>query len=127
MSWSHAFCRVAMILKRASPVSPLSERSNIPRALEIRSIPLHSGIGDSESLASLGISPVHDLPSVGRNLSDHPHVRISWLVNSTKTFDNAERHATIASEELEEWLTTKTGPLIDSIISQIGWLRLPDN
>ncbi|KAJ7733596.1 GMC oxidoreductase-domain-containing protein [Mycena olivaceomarginata] len=79
---------------------------------------LHSGIGDSESLASLGISPVHDLPSVGRNLSDHPHVRISWLVNSTKTFNNAERNATVASEELEEWLTTKTVWVLNNLLSR---------
>ncbi|KAJ7733598.1 aryl-alcohol oxidase precursor [Mycena olivaceomarginata] len=88
---------------------------------------LHSGIGDSESLASLGISPVHDLPSVGKNLSDHPFLHTSWQVNSTKTFDNAERNETLASDEFEEWLTTRTGPLVDSTTSQIGWLRLPDN
>ncbi|KAJ7347025.1 hypothetical protein DFH08DRAFT_809779 [Mycena albidolilacea] len=79
---------------------------------------LHSGIGDSESLDSLGISPVHDLPSVGRNLSDHPHVRISWLVNSTKTFNNAERNATVVSEELEEWLTTKTVWVLNNLLSR---------
>ncbi|KAF8199805.1 aryl-alcohol oxidase precursor [Mycena galopus ATCC 62051] len=88
---------------------------------------LHSGIGDSESLTSLGISPVHNLSSVGKSLRDHPVVRISWLVNSTNTFDNADRNATLDSEELEQWLATKTGPLVDIGASQIGWLRLPDN
>ncbi|KAF7357723.1 Pyranose dehydrogenase [Mycena venus] len=88
---------------------------------------MHSGIGDSASLAALGIAPVHNLPSVGKNLSDHSFLRSSWLVNSTKTFDNLERNATLAAEALEEWTTTKTGPLVDSITSQIGWLRLPNN
>ncbi|KAK7005869.1 pyranose dehydrogenase [Favolaschia claudopus] len=86
---------------------------------------LHSGIGDSQDLALLGIPLVHDLPSVGRNLSDHPVVRMSWLVNSTNTFDNAERNETLASEELQEWITFKNGPLADSTTSQIGWIRLP--
>ncbi|KAJ6521946.1 alcohol oxidase [Mycena vulgaris] len=88
---------------------------------------MHSGIGDSHSLASLGIAPVHNLPSVGQNLTDHSLLRVSWLVNSTKTFDNAERNATLAAEELEQWNTTRTGPLVDSVSSQLGWLRLPEN
>ncbi|KAJ7436219.1 alcohol oxidase [Mycena latifolia] len=88
---------------------------------------MHSGIGDSHSLASLGIAPVHNLPSVGKNLTDHPIVRLSWLVNSTDTFDNIARNATLAADELEQWNTTRTGPLVDSIASQIGWLRLPEN
>ena len=31
-----------------------------------------SGIGDPEELQGHGIAPQHDLPAVGRNLSDHP-------------------------------------------------------
>ncbi|KAJ7876151.1 aryl-alcohol oxidase [Mycena olivaceomarginata] len=85
---------------------------------------LHSGIGDPQSLTSLGITPVHNLPSVGQNLTDHTLVRISWQVNSTDTFDESERNATIAAEELNRWNTTKTGPLVDALTNQIGWLRL---
>ncbi|KAJ7493660.1 alcohol oxidase [Mycena latifolia] len=88
---------------------------------------MHSGIGDSQSLASLGIMPVHHLPSVGKNLTDHPVVRFSFLVNSTNTFDNAARNATLAAEEFDQWNTTRTGPLVDATTSQIGWLRLPEN
>ncbi|KAJ7272099.1 aryl-alcohol oxidase, partial [Mycena haematopus] len=88
---------------------------------------LHSGIGDSPTLAALGISPIHNLPSVGKNLSDHPLLRTSWVVNSTKTFDDAERNATLAAGELGEWTAAKTGPLVDPTTSQLGWLRLPDN
>jgi hypothetical protein len=75
-------------------------------------------------LTSLGITPVHNLPSVGQNLTDHTLVRISWQVNSADTFDESERNATIAAEELNRWNTTKTGPLVDALTNQIGWLRL---
>ncbi|KAJ7141401.1 alcohol oxidase [Mycena epipterygia] len=88
---------------------------------------MHSGIGDSQSLASVGITPVHDLPSVGKNLTDHPFVRISWLVNSTKTFDDEERNATVAAQAFNQWNTTRTGLLVDAASSQLGWLRVPDN
>ena len=35
---------------------------------------LLSGIGPADELRALGIEPVHDLPGVGRNLSDHPNI-----------------------------------------------------
>ncbi|MGA8260381.1 MAG: choline dehydrogenase [Arenicellales bacterium] len=35
-----------------------------------------SGVGDADSLRSRGITPVHHLPGVGRNLQDHLQVRL---------------------------------------------------
>ncbi|KAF7376528.1 GMC oxidoreductase [Mycena sanguinolenta] len=88
---------------------------------------LHSGIGNSSTLSSLGIDVVHDLPSVGQNLTDHALVSVAFLVNSSGTWEDAERNATLAAEQLAQWNTTRTGPLIDSPTPQIGWLRVPDN
>ncbi|KAJ7433461.1 alcohol oxidase [Mycena galericulata] len=88
---------------------------------------LHSGIGNSSTLAALGIQPLHNLPSVGQNLSDHDLLGLGWLVNSNNTFETAAHNATLAAEELYQWTTTKTGPLVDNPLSQIGWLRVPDN
>ncbi|KAJ6625779.1 GMC oxidoreductase-domain-containing protein, partial [Mycena sp. CBHHK59/15] len=68
-----------------------------------------SGIGDTRSLSSVGIIPVHDLPSVGKNLTDHPLLRLVWSVNSTSTFDDLERNATLAAEEFNLWNQTRTG------------------
>ncbi|THU79468.1 aryl-alcohol oxidase [Dendrothele bispora CBS 962.96] len=93
-----------------------------------------SGIGDSESLASWGINTVLDNPSVGQNLTDHPIIGQSWFVNNTETWEKAARNATLAAEQLEEWQTTRTGPLrltylfyLDALGNHQGWLRLPDN
>ncbi|KAJ7745458.1 alcohol oxidase [Mycena maculata] len=88
---------------------------------------MNSGIGDSQELSALGITPVHNLSSVGKNLTDHPLVRLSWLVDSTDTFDDLNRNATLAAEDLAQWNDTRTGPLADPITSQLGWLRLPDD
>ncbi|KAF7357745.1 Aryl-alcohol oxidase [Mycena venus] len=88
---------------------------------------LHSGIGNSSTLTSMGIKPVHNLPSVGQNLSDHCLIFLPFLVNSTDTFENAERNATLAALQFEEWNTSRTGPLVDNPLSHIGWLRIPDN
>ncbi|KAJ7195565.1 GMC oxidoreductase-domain-containing protein [Mycena rebaudengoi] len=78
---------------------------------------LHSGIGNSVTLASLGIKPLHNLPSVGQNLSDHPLTGGVWLVNSTKTFDTAVRNATLAAQQLEQWKTTRKGQLVATLLS----------
>ncbi|KAJ6521976.1 hypothetical protein DFH09DRAFT_1424395 [Mycena vulgaris] len=88
---------------------------------------LHSGIGDSSTLTSLGIKPVPNLPSVGQNLSDHTLLLLSFLVRSNDTYETAERNATLAVEHLARWNTTRTGPLVENASSHLGWLRIPDN
>ncbi|KAJ7879141.1 hypothetical protein B0H13DRAFT_2051662 [Mycena leptocephala] len=88
---------------------------------------LHSGIGNSSTLTSLGITPVHNLPSVGQNLSDHSLVFFSFLVNSNDTYETAERNATLAAEQFAQWNTSRTGPLVDNPLSHMGWLRIPNN
>ncbi|KAJ7457103.1 aryl-alcohol-oxidase from pleurotus Eryingii [Mycena latifolia] len=88
---------------------------------------LHSGIGNSSTLTSLGIESVHNLPSVGQNLSDHTLLFTSFLVNSTDTYETAERNATLAIEQLAQWNATRTGPLVDTPVTHLGWFRLPNN
>ncbi|KAJ6494980.1 aryl-alcohol oxidase [Mycena vulgaris] len=88
---------------------------------------LHSGIGNSSTLNSLGITPLHNLPSVGQNLTDHSLLFLSFLVNSNDTYETAGRNATLAAEQLAQWNTTRTGPLVDNPLSHMGWLRIPDN
>src|SRR5690606_40367219 len=37
-----------------------------------------SGIGDADSLQAMGITPTHNLPSVGKNLQDHLQSRLIY-------------------------------------------------
>jgi choline dehydrogenase len=39
---------------------------------------LRSGIGDPSELRAAGITPMHELPGVGRNLHDHPRVSLGY-------------------------------------------------
>ncbi|MBB6469136.1 choline dehydrogenase [Aminobacter lissarensis] len=48
-----------------------------PKILEL------SGIGNSEILAKLGITPVHHLPGVGENLGEHFLVPVQWRFNKS--------------------------------------------
>ncbi|KAJ3517011.1 hypothetical protein NLJ89_g768 [Agrocybe chaxingu] len=88
---------------------------------------LNSGIGDKDELASVGVASTLHLPSVGRNLSDHPLVPERWTVNSTDTFEKYHRNATYAEEQNNLWTTIKQGLLVLTTSNFIAWLRLkPD-
>ncbi len=56
---------------------------NSPQLLQL------SGIGESDALRALGITPVMDLPGVGKNLQDHPTVGLYWFCKEPITFANA--------------------------------------
>ncbi|KAL0568661.1 hypothetical protein V5O48_013324 [Marasmius crinis-equi] len=86
-----------------------------------------SGIGDTKSLTSLGITPVHHLPSVGQNLTEQPVVLSRWLVNTTDTDDTAGRNTTLAAEQLEQWMQARSGPLVNAPIIDVGWVRLEED
>lgn len=42
---------------------------------------MHSGIGDPEQLKQNGITPLHNLPGVGKNLQDHLQARLVYKCN----------------------------------------------
>lgn len=50
-----------------------------------------SGIGPAHELRKLGIAPIADLPGVGRNLSEHPHIPVEFDTNAPVTFLNQLR------------------------------------
>ncbi|KDR85769.1 hypothetical protein GALMADRAFT_218865 [Galerina marginata CBS 339.88] len=88
---------------------------------------LNSGIGDPAVLNLAGITPIVTLPSVGKNLTDHPSVQNQWTVNSTETFEKLARNATYAQEQLDMWTANRTGLLVDGIFNNLGWFRLDKN
>ncbi|KAJ7653798.1 aryl-alcohol-oxidase from pleurotus Eryingii [Mycena rosella] len=92
-------------------------------SVETPNILLHSGIGNSSTLKALGIKPLHNLPSVGQNLTDHTLAFLSFMVNSDNTWETAERNTTMALEEFAQWNATRTGPLVDFPGSLFGWVR----
>ncbi|KAJ7049157.1 aryl-alcohol oxidase precursor [Mycena amicta] len=87
---------------------------------------MHSGVGDKDALDALGIPSVLHLPGVGRNVSDHPSVALSWTVNSTETADNLNNNTTF-NDALAEWDRSHTGPLSTTATTNVGWLRLKEN
>lgn len=88
---------------------------------------LNSGVGNKTELSQLGIRSVVDLPSVGKNFSDHAAIGNQWLVNSNVTLEHLHNDPAFAQSQLEQWEKNKTGLYVDGTFNNIGWLRLPSN
>jgi choline dehydrogenase-like flavoprotein len=88
---------------------------------------LLSGIGASDELTSSSVAPLVDLPSVGKNLSDHVLLPNVFSVQGTESLDSLLRDGNAVNAAIEEWQTNKTGPLVHGITNQLGFLRLPDS
>ncbi|UYG00659.1 GMC family oxidoreductase [Halomonas sp. GD1P12] len=73
---------------------------NTPKILNL------SGIGDSQALEKLGITPVVDLPGVGKNLKDHYSIRISNQIENAVTINEKAKGPRLALEVLK-WVVKK--------------------
>ena len=85
-----------------------------------------SGIGDSAELTNLGIPTRVNLPSVGKNLTDHTLVGNAWRVNSNETIDSYLAPDVIP-QMIQEWNQTHKGPLSWTLTNQMAWMRLPQS
>ncbi|KAF8955190.1 alcohol oxidase [Flammula alnicola] len=88
---------------------------------------MNSGVGDATELNKFNIKPLVNLPSVGKNLTDQPLLINSWQVKNTDTNDEASWNATLAAQQLAQWETSGTGPLVNGVVDMLAWLRLPNN
>ena len=85
-----------------------------------------SGIGDPAELTSLGIPTRVNLPSVGKNMTDHVRLANPWRVNNNKTSDSYLAPDALP-QSIQEWNQTRLGPLSWMGTNQIAWMRLPRN
>ncbi|WP_280234900.1 GMC family oxidoreductase [Nocardia cyriacigeorgica] len=84
---------------------------NSPQLLQL------SGIGDPEQLRAHGIPVVHELPNVGRNLTDHLVSLIGFAVDSGTLFD-AEKPL-----QLIDYLARRRGMLTSNVGEAYGFVR----
>ncbi|KIY69237.1 GMC oxidoreductase [Cylindrobasidium torrendii FP15055 ss-10] len=88
---------------------------------------LHSGIGEAAFLESLNIDVLVDLPSVGKNLTDHIGVSTTYIVNETDTLDSVVRNETLFNYWLDQWKANQTGMFVDTSENHAAFLRIADN
>ncbi len=89
---------------------------NSPHLLQI------SGVGPAEHLASIGVPVVHDLPGVGRNLSDHYVARVSMRVKDVETINELSRGWRLM-REAAKWAALGTGALTFGVSSAQAYAR----
>ncbi len=75
-----------------------------------------SGIGPAAQLRVHGIEPVLDLPGVGANLSEHPHVPVEFAARQPVTYLNELRFDRVAAS-VAQWALFGTGALANQINS----------
>jgi len=85
-----------------------------------------SGIGDPAELTSLGIPTRVNLPSVGKNMTDHVLLGNPWRVDTNDTFDNYLA-PNVLPQQIQEWNQTHQGPLSWTVANQMAWSRFPQN
>ncbi|KAJ2926559.1 hypothetical protein H1R20_g10532, partial [Candolleomyces eurysporus] len=83
---------------------------------------LNSGIGEKAHLDSVGVTTIHNLPSVGKGMTDHPAVFLMWTTNATDTPVDVDA-------ALAQWNADRTGPMAENygIGRRFLWSRLPKN
>ncbi|KAL4256510.1 GMC oxidoreductase family protein [Pleurotus pulmonarius] len=110
------------------PLSTISASKEVLLAAGVIGTPqilLNSGIGDSSYLSSIGITPLVNLPSVGRNLTDQPTTGCLWSVRSdADTFDPVFQDENVLDSAMAEWNDDGTGPLVVTPIGQVAFFRL---
>jgi choline dehydrogenase len=75
-----------------------------------------SGIGRPDELREAGVEPVHDLPGVGRNLSEHPHVPVEFAATAPVTFVRELRFDRVMRHGLQ-WLLFGKGAFATQVSS----------
>jgi choline dehydrogenase len=75
-----------------------------------------SGVGPAAQLRQHGIAPVLDLPGVGTNLSEHPHIPLEFAARQPVTYLNELRFDRVVSS-VAQWAMFGTGALANQINS----------
>jgi len=82
-----------------------------------------SGIGDAAALQSLGVTPLLDLPAVGRNLHDHPAASIAVRTANTESYGLSWRTVPRSVGVAVQYLLLRSGPLASNVFEANGFMR----
>lgn len=84
---------------------------------------LHSGIGDSAELSAAGIQPVHHLPGVGRNLTDHPATCVAMDTDDSTSYGLSWKALPRNLWNGLEYLVARKGPLASNLFETNAYIR----
>lgn len=84
---------------------------------------LHSGVGDRDELQQAGITPVHHLPGVGRNLTDHPATFVAMDTRDSTSYGLSWKASLRNLWNGLEYLTSRRGPLASNLFETNAYIR----
>lgn len=87
---------------------------------------LLSGIGPADELRASGVTPVLDLPGVGRNLQDHASIAMVYDASGPFTFDNQLRLDRMMVS-VARWYLSGTGVIGSLPVGAQGFIRTSPN
>lgn len=88
-----------------------------PQLLEL------SGIGDAALLKSHGLEVYIDNGNVGENFQDHLFTGVAYEVKEgVSTLDVMRRDPSVAQAALQEYMTSRTGPLVSGSLESFAFL-----
>ena len=80
-----------------------------------------SGIGPADELRAVGVTPVHDLPGVGKNLQDHLNVRLRYEITEPLTLFGMGLDELVAAQR--EFMEKGSGLFATNFIEAGAFLR----
>jgi len=83
---------------------------------------LLSGIGPAAELRAVGVAPLHDLPGVGKNFSEHVSVPIHFEISDPISFLTRLRFDRVAMSVLE-WAISGTGDMANQALTALAFMR----
>jgi choline dehydrogenase-like flavoprotein len=84
---------------------------------------LHSGIGDSDELNAAGITPIHHLPGVGRELHDHPATFVAMDMSNSTSYGLSLKATPRNLWNGLEYLLARKGPLASNLFETNAYIR----
>jgi choline dehydrogenase-like flavoprotein len=82
-----------------------------------------SGIGDAAALQRLGIEPIVNLASVGKNLHDHPAASVAMRTANTDSYGLSWRTVPRSALIAARYLLFRSGPLASNVFEANGFMR----
>jgi len=86
----------------------------------------HSGIGDSEDLAALGIPVNHHLPGVGKNLHDHASSVVQRVCSNSESYGISWKALPRNALSLFQYLLMRKGQMAGNLFEVTGFLHSTD-
>ncbi|KAJ6524743.1 hypothetical protein B0H19DRAFT_1276369 [Mycena capillaripes] len=121
------FTGVQVSQKSGGPTSSFTARKEVILSAGVIGTPqilMLSGIGPTQTLKKASITPIVDVPDVGRNLQDQAIFFLKWAANFD-TLDSFINNPAAIGTALTQYEANKTGIAASSVIfNTLGFMRL---